>query len=887
MSFKLDKIEAERFNRVKKIVYSLVSTMYVNKPILAFRQNVTDKYTIYNSLFAALPFSGIANVGALLPILLQSCVDGYQSGKSPIEIIQDFFNRHVQLSNETEQLDRLFKFVQYIERQVVLFDAIEDAAFDSVHHLNGTGSLKALYNEAYFKGKLPLLKEKLSQFKVRVVLTAHPTQFYPGSVLGIIHDLGEAIAKNDFETINLYIQQLGITPFFNKKQPTPLDEAVNLMWYLENILYQSIGNIYNFVHNEILDGEKEINNPLIELGFWPGGDRDGNPFVNASTTLKIAESLRSAIIVCYYRDIRKLKRRLTFSGVDMLVTKLEAQLYENVFRPEESRRINQKELLEKLQEIKDLMVSNHHSLYINRVKSLINKVKIFGTWFASLDIRQDSRIHTAVIKNIDATLKQKNQPGILPNDYDTLSEEEKINSLLSIEKVIGIDDTSTEIAKDTVESIFAINSIQQINGEQGCHRYIISNCQSALNMMEVFTLFKLCGWNTQQLSVDIVPLFETIDDLKEAEQIMEWLYRMPTYSKHLKARAKSQTIMLGFSDGTKDGGYLQANWSIYTAKEKLTSISRQYGIKVKFFDGRGGPPSRGGGKTNKFYASLGNNIENEEIQLTIQGQTITSNFGTLKSAQYNLEQLLSAGISNTVFAENRIELSATHRNLLEELGGISHQVYQSFKKHPQFLPYMQQFSPLNYYNKSNIGSRPGKRGNSDKLVFEDLRAIPFVGSWSQLKQNVPGYFGVGSALQELKNAGRWDEVKSLFNEVAFFRTLIDNSMMSMLKSFFPLTAHIQHDPLFGSVWMMIKTEYDLTHSLVLELSGNKVLMEQDQPGRDSILMRDKIVLPLLTIQQYALQQLKNEELTEELKMNYEKLITRSMFGIINAARNSA
>jgi len=816
---------------------------------------------------------------------LQSCIDGYQSGKTPIEIIQDFFKRQAQVSNEAEQVDRLFKFVQYIERQVVLFDAIEDAAFDSVHHLNGTGSIKALYNEAYFKGKLPLLREKLRHFKVRVVLTAHPTQFYPGSVLGIIHDLGEAIAKNDFETINLYIQQLGITPFFNKKQPTPLDEAVNLMWYLENILYQSIGNIYNFINNEIV--EEENNNPFIELGFWPGGDRDGNPFVKAETTLKIAESLRSAIVVCYYRDIRKLKRRLTFSGVDVLVTKLEAQLYENVFRPEESRRIHQKELLEKLQEIKDLMIANHHSLYINRVNSLINKVKIFGTWFASIDIRQDSRIHTAVIKNIDATLKQNNKPGILPNNYDTLSQEEKINYLLTINQVIDVNDTSTEIAKDTVESIFAINSIQQINGEQGCHRYIISNCQSALNMIEVFTLFKLCGWNTQQLSVDIVPLFETIDDLKEAEQIMQWLYQLPIYNKHLQARAHSQTIMLGFSDGTKDGGYLQANWSIYTAKEKLTAISRQHGIKVKFFDGRGGPPSRGGGKTNKFYASLGNNIENEEIQLTIQGQTITSNFGTLKSAQYNLEQLLSAGISNTVFSENRIELSPTHRNLLEELGGISHQVYQSFKNHPQFLPYMQQFSPLNYYNKSNIGSRPGKRGNSDKLVFEDLRAIPFVGSWSQLKQNVPGYFGVGSALQQLKNAGRWEEVKSLFNEVAFFRTLIDNSMMSMLKSFFPLTAYIQDDHIFGPVWNLIKAEYDLTHSLVLELSGNKVLMEDDQPGRASILMRDKIVLPLLTIQQYALHHLKNEQITEDLKINYEKLVTRSMFGIINAARNSA
>lgn len=859
--------------------------MYTNKPIQAFRQNVTDKYTIYNSLFAALPFSGIANVGALLPILLQACIDGYQMGKTPMEIIQDFFKRHAELSNEEEQVDRLFKFVQYIERQVVLFDSIEDAAFDSVHDLNGAGSLKALYNEAYFKGKLPLLREKLEHFKVRVVLTAHPTQFYPGSVLGIIHDLGEAIAKNDFETINLYIQQLGITPFFNKKQPTPLDEAVNLMWYLENILYQTIGNIYNFINNEIL--VKENNNPFIELGFWPGGDRDGNPFVNATTTLKVADSLRSAIIVCYYRDIRKLKRRLSFAGVDVLVAKLEAQLYENVFRPEESRRINQIELLEKLQEIKNLMTTNHHSLYINRVNSLINKVTIFGTWFASIDIRQDSRIHTAVLNNINETLLQQNKSAILPSNYANLTEAEKIHALLKIEQVIAIQDTSTEIAKDTVESIFAMNTIQQINGEQGCNRYIISNCQSALNMIEVFTLFKLCGWNTQQLSVDIIPLFETIDDLTRAENIMQWLYQLPEYKKHLQARGLSQTIMLGFSDGTKDGGYLQANWSIYTAKEKLTSISREHHIKVKFFDGRGGPPSRGGGKTNKFYASLGNNIENEEIQLTIQGQTITSNFGTLKSAQYNLEQLLSAGISNTVFAENRTELSTANRELLTELGGISHQVYQSFKKHPQFLPYMQQFSPLNYYNKSNIGSRPGKRGNSDKLVFEDLRAIPFVGSWSQLKQNVPGYFGVGSALQQMKNQGRWEEVKILFNDVAFFRTLIDNSMMSMLKSFFPMTNHIQLDPIFGPVWKMIKAEYDLTHELALELSNTKVLMEEDQPGRASILMRDKIVLPLLTIQQYALFQLKNNQVSEELKANYEKLVTRSMFGIINAARNSA
>jgi phosphoenolpyruvate carboxylase len=255
------------------------SSLYINN----FKRNVTDKYTIYNSLFAALPFSGIANVGALLPILLQACIDGYAEGRSPMQIIDRFFEQHTNVKAESEKIDRLFKFAQYIERQVVLFDAIEDAAFTTVNNVDGPGSLKTLANEAAFAGKTQALKNKLRKFKVRVVLTAHPTQFYPGSVLGIIHDMNEAISKNDFQTINLYIQQLGITPFFNKKQPTPYDEALNLMWYLENILYPSIGNIYNFIEREIFDNNFDGDNPFIELGFWPGGDRDGNPFVNAET----------------------------------------------------------------------------------------------------------------------------------------------------------------------------------------------------------------------------------------------------------------------------------------------------------------------------------------------------------------------------------------------------------------------------------------------------------------------------------------------------------------------------------------------------------------------------------------------------------------------------
>ncbi|MEY4456579.1 MAG: hypothetical protein RLY15_843 [Bacteroidota bacterium] len=828
-------------------------------------------------MFAALPYSGIANVGALLPIMLQTCEEGYAKTKSPIEIIDYFFKQHTAVETEKEKIDHLFKYVQYMERQVVLFDAIEDAAFTSVNDIEGVGSLKSLIREAGFSGKTQALKNKLKDFKVRIVLTAHPTQFYPANVLGIIHDMGDAIAKNDYHTINQYIQQLGLTPFFNKKQPTPTDEAQTLMWYLENVFYNAVGNIYDTIVKNVFDNDYDAANPFIELGFWPGGDRDGNPFVNAATTINVAQLLRSSSIVSYYRDVRKLKRKLTFAGVDTILNSLETRLYENVFRPEASSPISSEEIIGSLTTIRQKLINEDHSLYLNKLESLLNKVKIFGTHFASLDIRQDSRIHHKVLMDL----------GVLPDNYLTLDEAAKLNLLATLEGKIDPANFEETITRDTLESIYAIQTVQALNGEAGCHRYIISNCQTAVNVMELFALMRLCGMNEQISNIDIVPLFETIDDLSASEKIMDTLYQHPIYAAHLATRKNQQPIMLGFSDGTKDGGYLQANWGIYKAKEVLTTISRKYHIVVSFFDGRGGPPSRGGGKTHQFYASMGNQIENQEIQLTVQGQTITSTFGTIQSAQYNLEQLLSAGVSHELFSDARLQMSAQDRLILEELGNISYTSYQQLKENPLFLPYLQKFSPLNYYSKSNIASRPAKRGAGNTLKFEDLRAIPFVGSWSQMKQNVPGFYGVGTALQVLKEKGMWREVQSLFNNIAFFRTLIDNSMMSMVKSNFAITKYVDKDPQFSEIWTTIKNEFLLTTQLYLELSGGKSLMENDTVGKHSILLRDRIVLPLLTIQQYALGKMQEEGLSEASKNAYEKLLTRTMFGIINAARNSA
>src|SRR5438477_2658347 len=746
-----------------------------------FKNLVGLKFQLYNSLFTSLPFHRIEKTGILLSLLLTNCEDGYKKKKNPIDIIEEFFSKHTSYTDEKEKLDLLFRFVQYSERQVVLFDALEDAAYRFINDMNGAGTLKQLETSVAQSQKQNELADKLKDFSIRPVLTAHPTQFYPGTVLGIIHDLSKALFENNTDQINMYLQQLGKTPFFKKQKPTPYDEAVSLIWYLENIFYAAAGRIVNFLKNQFAD-EMNPSNPVVHMGFWPGGDRDGNPFVTTETTLQVADALRSSIIKCYYLEVRKLKRRLTFEGVDVALTELEKKLYNNIFIPGNRTALTKNEILETLNEICQTLVRQHNGLFINLVRNLINKVEVYGLYFASLDIRQESSVHAQVLQTLNTRLS------LLPENYSSRDDEEKMGLLNSLET--SITSFENDLEKDTIETMRAIRSIQGYNGEQGCNRYIISQCNSALNVIEVLSLMKLSGCHPDEINIYIVPLFETVADLERASHIMKQLYENDGYSSHLKRRAKRQTIMLGFSDGTKDGGYLMANWSIYKAKEELTKISNEFGIDVIFFDGRGGPPARGGGKTHKFYASLGKDIANNEIQLTIQGQTVSSSFGTIDAAQFNMEQLINAGISNDLFADKKVTLQEHEHELIQLLADESYKAYNELKNHPYFLDYLSYVSPLQFYADTNIGSRPAKRGSLSRLTLKDLRAIPFVGSWSQVKQNVTGYYGVGRALKKAHELGHFNEIKNLYTQSLYFKTLIDNCEMAMKKCFFPLTAFL-------------------------------------------------------------------------------------------------
>ena len=844
-----------------------------------FENEVISRFQLYNSVFSTLPYSHITKTSTLLPFFTEFCSHGFDQNKNPIEIVEDFFEQYYPNNSEKDNIDILFRLIQFIERQVVLFDAIEDAAFTEVNNFSGRGTLRSSKEEAAEKTKTAALKDYLNNFKVRPVLTAHPTQFYPGSVLGIITDLSAAIKANDLPSIKLLLAQLGRTPFFKKEKPSPLDEARSLMWYLDNVFYHSVSNIHQYIKNNIFDG-KDFENPLINLGFWPGGDRDGNPFVTTDITIKTAQGLRANVIRNYYRDVRKLRRRLTFKGVEEIAIEIETKLYNSIFSKKEQPEISLSDLKAKLHEIHQLLVSDYHSMFAKEVDALINKVNTFGYHFASLDIRQDSRVHHEAFMTL---LKGAQKQGVVSKevDYLQLDESEKIDFLTTLKGDLLPEKFSDDLVNKTLGSIRAIQKIQSQNGELGCHRYIISNNQTAQNIFEVFAMIRLSNWESP--TVDVAPLFETISDLSIAPKVMDVVYSDPTYRNHLRTRGDKQTIMLGFSDGTKDGGYLMANWSIFRAKEELTEVSRKHGVKALFFDGRGGPPARGGGNTHQFYASLGDSIESDEIQITVQGQTISSNFGTINSCQYNLEQLLSSGIANRVFNNSSSEFSDEDRQTMVELAETSYQAYQDFKSHPKFLPYLEHMSTLKFYAKTNIGSRPSKRGKSKSLDFSALRAIPFVGSWSQLKQNVPGFYGVGLSLEKFEESGRFDQVMSLYKNNAFFRTLVYNSMMSLTKSFFKLTAYMQNDPEYGPFWDQIHDEYQRAKKYLLKLTGQSELMENEPAGKASIMMREKIVLPLLTIQQYALGKLHQKGSDEVL----EKMVTRSLFGNINASRNSA
>lgn len=831
-----------------------------------YEREVILKYQLFNSLFLGLPFDANEEIGTLLLTFTKKCSDGLSHGKTAPEIVQDFFYT-IALSAE-EQTKLLLKFIQFIERQVVLFDALEDAAFAKINDLRGAGTIDYLMNKVQAEGSIysHKLQQLIFNYRTRLVLTAHPTQFYPTNVLVIIGELRDAIINNNLDLIKDLILQLGLTSFVNKDKPTPIDEAKSLIWYLEHIFY--------FVAADIQAKLPTVNTNL-EIGFWPGGDRDGNPYVTAKVTKEVAEKLRSAITKCYLRDIHNLRKRLTFNGIEEQVDAIAKKL-----------RLNQyslaQELLQDLEQIIIDLNHNYLSTFTHLVQEFIIKVKLFDFYFAKIDIRQNSAIHRQVVSE----LLQQITPDL---DYANLEEEQKINLLYTSKNSTFETKELSPLAKEIIETIQVIGEVQKMNGSAAIERYIISNTDSISSILEVQWLQSIVNKTAATTArFNIVPLFETIDDLSHAETIMEYLFNLPWYQEHLQSWNNIQTIMLGFSDGTKDGGYLMANWSIFQAKKRLSKLAAKYNIQVVFFDGRGGPPSRGGGDMFSFYQSIAQEIDAHDIQLTVQGQTISANYGTYDSARFNIENLLSAGLNGKIFTTGQTAITSDEEELLAQLAQLSYDYYAELRDSPLFVPYLEKITPLKYLSEANIGSRPARRNNGS-LRLEDLRAIPFGGAWMQMKQNILGYYGIGSAISALisKNHDNVARLTKLYKNSLFFKGLVDNSRQSLAQSNFAISRHLQVDAQFGTLWRKIYAEAQLAQQMLLLISGHDSLIDNNPIKSRSISERENIIMPLLIIQQYAMNVIRHIDDKSSPEYEFcEKLIKRSLAASINASRNS-
>lgn len=876
----------------------------------AFEEQVLTRYRLYSGLFLGLPFKRLTQLAQLLPVFTEHCRRLLREGIAPSSIVDRFFAETPHL-REVARNDVLFLFVQLVERQIVLFDAIEESGFAKTHDLEAPGSVSHLVESVTRDDRQVELSQLLERTATRIVLTAHPTQFYPSTVQGIIEDLRTALADQQSAEVERLLLQLGKTHFSNRSRPTPVEEAARVLDVIADVFYEVLPGI---VHQMLLTAHGRVDLahhlpkvPNLQVGFWPGGDRDGNPYVTASVTLEVAKLLKRRVLGCYLQTATALCRRLTFEGareaVLAVVSKLEdtrqSTLELSTGTSSRPGYVACAELMVDLIQLRQILLKQHQGLYLDLVDRFVLQVHLFGFHFSSIDVRQNSDVffealrETVCLPVVAARLSAETVAHVLECQDSSALSLSALQQLLEAGVELPEEGSSAllPLSNDTIKTLRLIPNIQANNGLPALHRVIISHAHAAADVMTVLVLAGFAGLPLESLAVDVVPLFESIEDLVAAPQIMAQLLDNAVYRTHLSRRGNQQTVMMGFSDGTKDGGYLTANLQIRQAKRALTTLGRRNGVELVFFDGRGGPPARGGGNTHRFYRSIDLGIDQWQQQLTIQGQTINSNFGSRDLARYHIEQLYTANLQNLLWPTQAEDPPSHFDPLLAELSSLSNERYLLLRDDSLLLEFLANHSPLPLFDHLTIGSRPVKRRRTAQLELDHLRAIPYVATWSVLKLQVPGFYGLGYALSTVIDQDRLSDLRDLYRASRFFRTLLDNAAMGLLKSRLDIHQHLEQHSRYAPLFRKIAEEYTLARRTILQVSEQSCLLASDPINRRSIEQREEITLPLLVIVQsaylaYLECQRKGTGESPEA-VHYRKLSLKGIAAIINATRNAA
>ncbi len=762
----------------------------------------------------------------------------------------------------------------------------------------------------------------LALLSLRPVFTRHPTEVRRRTLLVFLEMLRACLADREgkrrdvslelrtnekIHEIVTILAQTDITPW---ERPTVLGEVDDGLYYFDHVLLDVIPRLYHELEDALAGFAEDHTFALprfLTFGSWMGGDRDGNPFVTPSVTEETLRMHRSLILDRYTRDLDELWRVLSpsvgyatvsqelldsiasdraslpGSGVGTradLAEPYRAKIFMMQKRLARTRRryagggavaagaYNDPEsCLADMSVIRRGMVQNGGAR-ISRglLRDVIRRVQVFGFHLVDLDVREHSGVHAAALDELLAAA------GITPkySDLDEAAKVALLTRLIAAPAAIGfVGLPVSDPARQAFQTLESVARMQVEVGVAACNTYIISFTESVSDVLEVALLAKEAGlWQVddrgrvRQSRLKIVPLLETIDDLRGGFDLIQALLSNEVFRSHVACWDDRFEVMLGYSDSNKDGGFLTATWELYCAQRQVVAASRAHGTIVQLFHGRGGALGRGGGPTNRAIMAQPPDSLAGGMKLTEQGEVIFSRYGRQPVAHRNLEQvvhaMLLARLSPSVL-ESRASLEPDWETTMETLAQTALRVYRALVyETPELRTYYQEATPIQHISRMNVGSRPASRKGGDRV--EDLRAIPWVFAWTQSRHNLPGWYGVGSALQAfiVDHDSNLARLRTMYRRWVFFRSLIDNAQlsigtadMSVARLYAGLVAD---DRVRDTVYGAIATEYERTRDALMQITGQDLLLDSSPVLQRSILLRNPYVDPLHCLQVRLMQE---------------------------------
>ncbi len=760
-------------------------------------------------------------------------------------------------------------------------------------------------------GPVDKLWETFTNLDIEVVFTAHPTEITRRTVLlkqvQMAHYLylrdHPPLTKKEQQQINEglegVIESLWLSDHIIYFKPSPLDEVRYGLSLFDSVVIDAIIDVHCELDTIVKDLGQKLSKPVPDnltyttFGSWIGGDRDGNPFVTTDVTVSTLESQRKVILEKYLKALEKVFNDLSHSTnvlkLDQTLldsVKADAKLFADIheryyqkykFEPfrrkvlfiqERLRRTvdkrehgykNSDEFLSELKMMLSALKKTKCRQSLEQLNRLIVMVNIFGFHLAKLDLRQHSARHSSAFKELCKAF------GIF-EDYEKIDENERIKWLCSeIENRRPLFPAKPQFSNETNESLSTLNmmaEMQDIHGTRALDTYIVSMTKDASDMLEVLLLAKEAGIyapanEKNKRTVSIVPLFETIEDLREAPLLFDKLLSNKVYAEYLKSRGNLQEIMIGYSDSCKDGGIVTSNWELYKAQKKLVELADSRNIKLRLFHGRGGTIGRGGGPTHRAILAQPPGTVSGRIKITEQGEVISSKYSVHGIAVRNFERLAAAVIESSL-TENKKKKTGIDKpewlNLTEDLSQEAFKAFRSLiYEDPDFLEFFLQCTPITEISRLRLGSRPTRRTKGSTAI-SDLRAIPWVFSWTQSRFLLPGWYGFGSAFEAIsKDTGRLTLMKNLYQEWPFFKGLVTKVETSLAIADMKIAQHYA-DNLVGDanlrnkIMSRILGEFEATKKACLTISGQEYLLQHSEYLRRSIELRNPYIDPLSYLQ---------------------------------------